>query len=100
MAGVVTRLRPGAPLDLTATFAGPWRSIEIAVLDAGSSLSLDSHELESAIFVERGAVTLLLPHSTVPLNTRDAVTLAKGASGLLTAGDDGASLFITQLQAR
>jgi hypothetical protein len=100
MAGLVTHLRPGTALDPTATFTGPWRSIETAVLDAGGSLGLDSHELESAIFVERGAATLALPHTTVVLKTRDAVTLGKGMSALLTAGDDGASLFIARLQAR
>jgi hypothetical protein len=97
MAGLVTRLQPGAPLDPTAVYAGPWRSIEIAVLDAGGTLSLDSRELESAIFVERGAATLVLSHTSVLMNTRDAVTLGKGASALFTAGNDGASLFITRL---
>jgi hypothetical protein len=99
MAGLVTRLQPGQPLDPTATYAGPWRSIETTVLDAGHSLRLDSSELESAVFVERGAVTLALSHTTVVMYTRDAVTLVKGASALFTAGDSGASLFITRLQA-
>lgn len=98
MAGLVTHLQPGQPLDPTATFAGPWRSIESSILEPGQTLALDGTELESAIFIERGSATLSLTHTTVVMNDCDAVTLVKGASATLTAGDDGAALFMTRLQ--
>lgn len=99
MAGLVTHLAAGDSLDPAHVFDGPWHSVQTAVLTTGQVLHLDSGELESAVFVEHGNVTLTLSHSAVPMNTGDAVTLVRGASGSFTAGQTGARLFITRLKA-
>jgi hypothetical protein len=100
VAGLVTHLSAGQSLDPATVFAGPWHSIQTAVLRAGQAFQLDSEQLESAVFVEHGDVTLTLSHSTVPMTAGDAVTLVMGASGSFTAGRTGARLFITRLKAR
>ncbi len=99
MAGLVTHLQAGEPLDPRIVFAGPWQSIETTALAAGQALHLNSEQLESAVFVEQGDVTLTLSHSIVPMRAGDAVTLVKGASGSFTARQAGARLFITRLRA-
>jgi hypothetical protein len=99
MAGLVTHLDPGQPLDPTTVLAGPWHSIETTALDAGQELRLDNERSESAVFVEHGNLSLVLSHATVLMGAGDAVTLVKGASGTITAGPAGARLFITRLKA-
>lgn len=100
MAGLVTHLAAGQSLDPAAVFVGPWHSIQSAALGAGQALQLDSEQLESAIFVENGDVTLTLSHYTLPIKAGDAITLVMGTSASFRAGPTGARLFITRLRAR
>jgi hypothetical protein len=99
MAGLVTHLKAGHPLDPATVLAGPWHSIEATVLSPGQALRLDNQHSESAVFVEHGTLTLALSHSDVSMGAGDAVTLVKGTAGTFNAGPAGARLFITQLRA-
>lgn len=97
MAGFVTVLQPGQTLAAADYFAGPWREFRRVRIESGGRETVAGDGTESAVFVMSGSLTARVGGTDTPLRAGGALTVGLGSSVELSAGADGAELFITTL---
>lgn len=84
-------------VDPTELLTGPLRLIETTVVAPGERLDLDATGTEHTVFVLTGSGTATAAGGEAPLRAGVSVTLPKGTSARLTAGQDGLRLFHVEL---
>ncbi len=101
MTHVVQRLTDGQSFSLNNLLTASWKDITTVTLTAGEEFAIDGTQDEYAIYIINGNGSLHIDglETTDDLPTGGSIFAKRGTAASLTAGNDGARLFVLRAAA-